>query len=182
MKSQIVVSASIYIDAPVELVWGIATDPLQGPKWNSNIVEVRDFSGFPVGLGSNWTQVIKILGQDATFTATVVECDAPYRGVVQMEGRGNPKLSTTLTPDSSGTRLEQEMEIELEGGLAAVGGRFARPAIERELRETLLRQRALIESHRRLANTDGSPQSGTPKLEIERDSFGQDGGANEART
>lgn len=139
------VNGSIFVNAPVEKVWELATNPLLSPRWNANIVEVRDFSGFPVGRGSTWVQVLKILGKNTEMRATVMECEAPVSGTVQFHGPGDPRVTTVISREDGGSRLTQTMDIGEAGGLVGFALRVARSTIEHDLNEALRRQKSAAE-------------------------------------
>jgi len=147
--SMVTVSGSLTVQAPLEHVWEVATDPRLSTRWNPNVVDVRNVRGLPVARGTRWTQVVRVLGANTILEAEVVECEAPMRGVVQMKGRGNPRVTTTLEPESDGVRLTQEMAIDFGGTLGGLAGRVAKPQIEKELNEALRRQKAAAESSSR---------------------------------
>jgi uncharacterized protein YndB with AHSA1/START domain len=46
------IEASVMIDRPIEEVWKFKTDLSNGPKYNPDIVEVRQVSSEPFGIGT----------------------------------------------------------------------------------------------------------------------------------
>lgn len=139
------VEDSIGIDAPIERVWDIATNPMLSPRWNSNVIEVRNFSGFPVGVGTTWVQMVRIAGRNTPMSARVIEYDPPHRGTVQLTGPGNPRVNTYLTQEDGRTVIRQVMEITMGGGFGGVALRLARPTIQRELKQALVAQKQASE-------------------------------------
>ena len=139
------VKGSILVNAPVEKLWMLATNPMLSPRWNANIVEIRDFSGLPIGVGSTWVQVLKILGKNTEMRAVVTECQAPESGTVQFYGPGDPRVTTDITEEGGGSRLTQTMDIVEVGGLMGFALRVARSTIEHDLNEALRRQKVAAE-------------------------------------
>lgn len=142
------IEASIFVNAAPQLVWDLATDPARSREWNPNIVEVREVGDAPVHVGSTWIQVVRILGKATNMRAEVLECDPPHLGVVRFHGPGNPQVATTISPEGTGSRLSQVMNLGEAPGFGALAVRLAGPTIHRELNEALARQkRAAEEEH-----------------------------------
>ena len=140
------VDASIEIDAPPDRVWPIATDPYLASRWNSNVVSVSNVSPGPVRVGTRWTQVVRILGIDKTMQAEVVECSPPWRGVVRMDGPGDPIITTTIDRVGLGSVLTQVMDLSIPLGFSGVAMRLGVPLIKEQLQEALRRQKLEVES------------------------------------
>jgi Polyketide cyclase / dehydrase and lipid transport len=136
---------SVLIEAPPARVWEIVTDPRLGGRWNPNVIEVSYFSGMPIQLGTTWKQVVRILGRPTQLTATITQCRAPFSGVVSLTGPGRPRVTITISPEGTGSRLSQIMEVFMPEGIAGVALRLAGPTIQRELDRALQRQKQAVE-------------------------------------
>ncbi len=144
------VEESILTSASPERLWEVATDPRLAPRWNPNVTDVKDISGVPVSTGTTWTQVVKILGRPQAMHARVVECDPPRKGVVELSGPGNPRITTQIDDAGSQRRLTQIMELRSGGGFGSMALRLAAGTVRRELQTALYHQKAAAE-----AETDG---------------------------
>ncbi len=140
------IERSIEVNAPAERVWHIATDPNLGPRWNPNVKEIRDFTGLPIRMGSQWTQVVRIMGRDTVLRATVVACDPPRSGTVKMTGPGNPSITTSVEPRGAGSLLTQVMDVFPPPGLGGIAMKLAGPTIQSEIEGALRRQKQAAES------------------------------------
>ena len=136
---------SVLIEASPERVWQIITDPWLSPRWNSNIVEIRDVTGMPVQKGSSWVQVVRILGKRTEMKAEVVECDPPNGGMVKFSGPGEPVLTSKVEPEGSETRLTQIMDVTIPSGIGGMAVRLAVPTIVHELKHALQAQKLAAE-------------------------------------
>ena len=38
---------SVHINAPIDRVWALGIDHARWPEWQTNLVEIKDFSGVP---------------------------------------------------------------------------------------------------------------------------------------
>lgn len=146
MAEGIRIERSIVVAAEAKRLWTIATDPSLSPRWNPNIVEVTDVSGLPIGPGSTWTQVVRILGRPVALKARVIRCDPPVSGAVDFSGPTELRVTTTISPEDGRCRLTQTMELYSAGAFGGMAMRLARPTIERELGEALERQKSAAES------------------------------------
>jgi uncharacterized protein YndB with AHSA1/START domain len=136
---------SVLIDATPERVWQIITNPWLSPRWNSNIVEIRDVSGLPVEKGTSWVQVVRILGRKTEMRAVVEDVDPPHGGTVRFSGPGEPLLTSRVEAEGSGTRLTQIMDVTIPKGIGGMAVRIAIPTIVHELKSALRAQKSVAE-------------------------------------
>ena len=106
-----VVAAQILIDAPPERVWDLVSEIALMAELSSELQEVAwldrdpEMSGPAVGR--------RFTGRNAhpewETVSTVTECDPPHRFAWAVGDPGHPAATWrfTLTPDGTGTRLEQ---------------------------------------------------------------------------
>lgn len=139
------VEHTVDIQAPIQEVFAALTDPHRTVEWNPNIVEVSGVNG-PMRVGSSWRQVTMIMGHPSTLTCTVVRCQPPHEGVLEISGEHQGRTWTRCEPLGSGTRVTQGVEFNPPGGkLGSLVGGLARPAMHRELKQTMARQQAILE-------------------------------------
>lgn len=140
------VEDSIDIRAPAQVVFAAVTDPRRTLEWNSNIVSIDDVAGLPVGIGTSWTQVASIAGRSLTVSCTIVDYRPPHEGVLEVRGEYGGRIITRCHEHSYSTHLTQVIEFEPPRGLM---GQMAMamivPRLKREIRQTLLRQRDVLE-------------------------------------
>jgi len=145
---------TIAIRAPIADVFAAATDPWRAPEWNPGVVEITDFSGYPIGEGTTWNQMTMLAGRLMTLRARVQRYDAPREGVIEISGDQRGRVWTRCRREGDVTIVTNGIEVEPPGGLV---GRLAGPMIHgvmaRELAHSMERQRETLE---REARTGGS--------------------------
>lgn len=153
-----VVEQSIDIRAPIERVFAVVTDPRRGPEWNPSIVEVSDFSGYPIYPGTTWQQVVMVLGKPMRLMCRVQEYVAPYSGVIEVSGDQRGRIWTRCDASGGVTRVTQGMDFIPPGGmLGRLGMGMMRGRIQQELYGTMVRQRDALDAE---GGDDGSGTEG----------------------
>ena len=113
------VKHSVVIDKPVEQVWNFVTDFQNTPKWDIGVLETRQTSEGPAGLGTTFQNSGPFLGQNAVREYRVTEYEhnkkvtvkliTPARFIQQAE------VSYTFAPAKNGTELTFMGGIEFSG-------------------------------------------------------------------
>ena len=92
------------------------------PKWNYAIVETRNISDTPLGVGTRYRQVRKLpRASEESFEVTEFESEAR----LSVEGTFGPfpgRFTYLLEPVAGGTRVTNVVELEPSGVLKLVGG------------------------------------------------------------
>lgn len=88
-------SASIVIDRPVDHVFAFLADLENTPKWQSGVTDSKVISSGPIRVGTQFTEIIKIVGRSVETLCEVIEFE-PGKKVgfrsdsspaIQFEGR-----------------------------------------------------------------------------------------------
>ena len=131
------VEDSVEIAKPQELVYALVRDLERAPEWQESLEAVD----VPAG-----REVRRVGGvrQEASFL--VLEDDPPRRLAISSEG-GPAKARATidLAPDGDGTRVVFTLDLELHGPMR-LAGRFAKAAVQREVRSSLQKLKELAET------------------------------------
>jgi dehydrogenase/reductase SDR family protein 12 len=113
------VEQSIMIDKPVEQVWNFLTDFQNTPKWDVGVLETRQTSTGPAGLGTTFQNIGAFLGQQSVREYRVTEYEPDKKVTVELV---NPTKSIqkaevryTFEPAQTGTRLNFMGSIEFGG-------------------------------------------------------------------
>jgi uncharacterized protein YndB with AHSA1/START domain len=74
------VEATVVIDRPIEEVFAYVVDPENTAQWAGPVVEAKQTSGGPVGLGTTSSRVTQLLGRtiEATYEITEYEPNKIY--------------------------------------------------------------------------------------------------------
>ena len=131
-----VVEEEVFIGRPPEEVFAYLESAENLPVWDSSILEAEQVGAGPVEAGTRWRGVSKILGRRFDWTTEVIETQPPtmFRSR-SIEGPLKFEVTTTLTGDSDGTRVNYR--VEAASGLGGVFGRLADPLVEKAHRRTV---------------------------------------------
>lgn len=113
------IEASVVIDRPVEEVWKFMSDFSNTPKWSPDIVEMKQTSTGPLGVGS--TLLIKHPKQSVKGRVTDYE---PNRGFIFEVASGparGTKVGYSMERIEQNTRLAYTFDFKLEGLYRLVG-------------------------------------------------------------
>ncbi len=103
------VEHSVRINRPVEQVWKFLTDFQNTPKWDNGVLETRQTSSGPAGLGTTFQNVGPFLGHNAVREYRVVEYEPNQFVRVELMTPSrviqNAEVSYSLAQTDSGTNL-----------------------------------------------------------------------------
>jgi uncharacterized membrane protein len=135
------------IERPVVVVAAFAGDPINAPRWYSNIESVELKTAPPLAVGSRMDFVATFLGRRLAYLYEVVELD-PGRRLVMRTADGPFPMETTYTWEPT-TRGATRMSLRNRGTPAGFS-RVATPVIERAMRRAttkdLKRLKAMLET------------------------------------
>lgn len=152
------IEVTLDIKAPIDRTFATITDPKRGPEWNPNIREVVDLSDDPVREGSTWRQVTVMMGRPVTLKCRVVDYEPPLVGTLEIDGSYHGRIRTVCRDLGNAVRVTQVLDFEPPGGaLGRMAAGFARPQLQREMTQTLERQRAVLEHQEGELRGPGNP-------------------------
>jgi carbon monoxide dehydrogenase subunit G len=120
-----VVTASAEIEAPIELVWEVVSDPRNLPHWERHIVRVTGVPKEGLREGTRYVTEMRFMSVRANVKAEVLEWDPPRRATFQLVGLLDATVTTTVEPlGPDRTRLDHVVEYSFRGGpLGSVAAR-----------------------------------------------------------
>jgi len=98
-----------------------------------------------VGVGSRWTQVVRIMGMEQTMDAEIIDFRPPTYGAVRLTGPGSPVVTTSVEAADSGSLLTQSIDIQVPPGIAGLTIQLGLPHITEQLHESIRRQKIAAE-------------------------------------
>ena len=122
--------SSLIIDCPIDEVFTYLADIAKGMEWQSELLEVQQTSGGPVGVGTNLKEVRRLLGRnmETSFTITDYEPESklgfkstsgpiPMRAYYCLEKISGEGVSKGGQQEGSGdaTKVTMTVEAELTG-------------------------------------------------------------------
>ena len=110
------VEGSVEINRPIEQVWKFLTSVENASKWDTGIVEAKQTSDGPVGLGTTVEAVSESRNKRRILTVEVTEYDLNKRvaWTVANTGFGTGKVIYKFEPIRNGTRLSKSSEVDLK--------------------------------------------------------------------
>jgi uncharacterized membrane protein len=138
----------IHIRRPVEDVWAYLVDVANTPVWNPMWEKQEVVGGGPMGLGSRFRNVTRLLGRRLEAEAEVTRWDPPHASSVRtVSGPLDATGAYLLLEEDGGTRFVWELNAATE--LGGPVGRLADSVVLRwgvsTLREGLDNLRDLLE-------------------------------------
>jgi len=105
------------IKRPVEDVFTVLSNPANDPIWSSAVLEAKQTSPGPIGVGTTARFVSKLLGRRIETDWEIIEFEPNQRFVALSKSRPFPvEVSMTFEPTEGGTRVSVMYEAE-PGGL-----------------------------------------------------------------
>jgi uncharacterized membrane protein len=133
----------IIIDRPIDEVFRFVANFENMPKWNYFVVDVHKVSRDPIGLGAVFHQRRKTDTQEYRIT----EFDHGRRVAVEtLPPAPSLVMRFTLEARGTSTRLSDEWEFGVGGGLLGVLGSLAAGRIKAAVRENLAQLKHLLEN------------------------------------
>lgn len=131
-----------HVAAPVERVWGLATDLAGAPGVLGGVDRVEILTPGAFGVGTRWRETRTMLGREATEEMEVTAVEAHRAYTVEADGPGAHYVSTfTFTPSGDGTEVTLTFGARATTGvarvMAALTGPLARRSVEKALRGDL---------------------------------------------
>jgi uncharacterized protein YndB with AHSA1/START domain len=137
------IEASVMIDRPVEVVWEFITDLSKLPKWNTEVLEAKQTSAGPLGVGTT----LQIRSSNMVGYAQVVEYE-PNRRVAFEYPSGPLKGSienSSVEKVEGKTRFTRTADVKFSGVYKLVGP-FLTPRLKREYVASVGNLKRMLES------------------------------------
>ncbi|AQA25222.1 polyketide cyclase / dehydrase and lipid transport family protein [Rhodococcus sp. MTM3W5.2] len=74
-----ILEQSVLIARPASEVWDFLADPANWPSWESSMLEMEQVTDGPLGLGTRWRGVTRVLGKQIDWVAEFTEFDPRRR-------------------------------------------------------------------------------------------------------
>lgn len=113
------VEHSIVINKPVEQVWNFLTEFRNTPKWDIGVLETKQISEGPAGLGTTFQNIGPFLGRNSVREYKVTEYEPNKKVAVKLITQEKfireAEVSYTFNPAKNGTILTFTGRIEFSG-------------------------------------------------------------------
>jgi uncharacterized membrane protein len=131
----------IRIDRPVEEVFAFLSDFGNIPKWNYYVVEVRQLSESPIGIGTSYHQVRKTDEKDFR----IIEFEPDHMVTVRTLPQSSPSFERRFALYEEGDTTHIRDEWKLDTGKPALLERLARGRVKSAVAENLVKLKELLE-------------------------------------
>ena len=121
------IEASVVINRPVEEVFAYVVDPNNTAQWAGPVVEAKQTSEGPVGLGTTSTRVTQFLGRTMEATYEITEFE-PNRYCADKMTSGPMPISSRISIES----VKEGAKVTIAGEIEAAGFfKLAAPIVAR---------------------------------------------------
>ena len=138
---------TIHIDRPVDEVFAFLSDFENIPKWNYYVLEVRQLSESPIGVGTTYHQVRKSDEQDFQ----IIEFEPNHSVAVKTLPHSSPSFERKFTLYAEGDTTHIRDEWKLDTGRPAILERSAVAENLAKLKELLEQDRVVLQDGRRVS-------------------------------
>jgi len=135
---------TIYIDRPVDEVFAFLSDFENIPKWNYYVLEVRQLSESPIGVGTTYHQVPKTDEQDFR----IIEFEPDHMLAVKTLPQSSPSFERRFTLYEEGNTTRLRDEWKLDTGRPAILERLALRRVKSAVAHNLAKLKKLLEEGR----------------------------------
>jgi uncharacterized protein YndB with AHSA1/START domain len=139
------IEESIEINAPAEKVFAITTDATQWSRWHTAIPEAEQTSEGPVGVGTTFKGITRLMGRSMPWTATATEYE------VNRKFRKNIDSGSVLIDDHytylsipSGTKVTMTYDMKFSGCMRILSP-FIVNAMRKEMKKSLINVKQIVE-------------------------------------
>jgi uncharacterized membrane protein len=135
---------TIRIERPVDEVFAFLSNFENIPKWNYYVLEVRQLSENPIGVGTTYHQIRKTDEQDFR----IIEFEPNHTVAVKTLPQSSPDLEMRFTLYEEGGTTRIRDEWKLDTGTPAILEQLVRRRVKSAVAENLAKLKELLEEGR----------------------------------
>jgi uncharacterized protein YndB with AHSA1/START domain len=137
---------STRISRPIEQVFSYVSDPLNFPRWNSAVQDVRKTSAGDTGAASTYLMVRELPTGRAVNELEVVASERPSEFVIRASAGPTPfHYRYRFLAENGETFMQLSAEVELPGA-AALPPQLARSVVKKGVDANFVALKALLEA------------------------------------
>lgn len=134
------------LDRPMKDVFAFVSDLRNGPKWQSQLVEVQQTSSGPIGVGTTYKTTGELMGRRLEGNAEVTDYQPDSMFGFKMDaGPVQVRAIINLKPAGTGTRLSLKGEGNPGGVFKLAEGALAKQ-IKSQMEANLARLKSVLEA------------------------------------
>jgi uncharacterized membrane protein len=135
---------TIAIERPIDELFAFLSDFENIPKWNYYVLEVRQLSESPIGIGTTYHQLRKTDQQDFR----IIEFEPNHRVAVKTLPQSSPRFERRFTLYEEGDTTRIRDQWKLDTGRPALLERLARGRVKSAVSENLSKLKELLQEGR----------------------------------
>lgn len=136
---------SVFIDRVPEDVFVFVFEPTNAAQWQEGVLLAEFTSQGPLGIGSTWRNVSKMIGREIDVEFEVIDYDPPHQFCYKsISGPIQNKTCVTFESQNSGTLITFSGEGEA-GGFFKLAEGIIRKRLESQFENNLNLLKALME-------------------------------------
>ena len=135
---------TIAIERPIDEVFAFLSDFENIPKWNYYVLEVRQLSESPIGIGTTYHQLRKTDQQDFH----IIEFEPNHTLAVKTLPQSSPSFERRFTLYEEGDTTRIRDQWKLDTGRPALLERLARGRVKSAVSENLTKLKELLQEGR----------------------------------
>jgi uncharacterized membrane protein len=136
----------IVINRPIEEVFAVVTNLENNPKWGSGLLEAVKTSDGPIGVGTTWRLVRKVLGQRLEAESEVIEYELNRNYGQRSKSPFPVEVRQTYEAVEGGTRISITLEAE-PGGFFKLAEPLLKSTAKRDIDAEFANLKDLMEAH-----------------------------------
>lgn len=136
------IKEKVTVQAPVEKVWDLVSDPRNAPSFNRLVQEITEVRQKEGGVGTSWKAISNAAGR-MEIASEITEWDPPRHLAIIMDGGpASGTLSFTLTAQGNETTLVEETATS---SMPAITAPLIKPMLEQNIKESLQQIKSSVE-------------------------------------
>jgi uncharacterized protein YndB with AHSA1/START domain len=116
MADSVKVIESVMIDCPVDAVFQFVTNFENDRLWWNGVIDAKQISEHRDGVGTQYLQIVRLLGQTFEVQVEVIEYSPPHRITIQNDKGLTPFTAIyTFETVPQGTRFTMDSQVRAQG-------------------------------------------------------------------
>jgi len=135
----------VFINRVREDVFAFVFEPANATQWQEGVVLAEFTSEGPIGIGSTWRNVSKMIGREIDIEFKVIDYDPPHRFCYKsISGPIQTKTCVTFDSQNGGTLMTYSGEGQ-PGGILKMAEGILRKRLLNQFEKNLNKLKALLE-------------------------------------
>ncbi len=140
------IERSVVINRPISEVFAFVTNFENEPQWNPGVMQTKQTSGGPIGLGTTFQEDVKVMGRRTRGAYEVIEYEPPQKfSIKSTSGPLAFKVKYSFVSLGDSTQFTGAGEIQPSGIFKVVAPLLAR-VVGRQIETGLVNLKRILET------------------------------------